>query len=225
VSWFDLSQAYDNDMPVGGRLPSPHFEPDQFSMPGGDGRIAYSKLAFASHVGTHVDAPWHHLEDGTRLEDLALESFTGNGVVAHVNRVAGEAIQIDDVLGAGSVPGPGEMLLIRTGWGRYFESKDREHYVDAPWLSSELISWCVESGLRMVGTDTSTPEMPGSRRTPEYTMEAHHRLLGAGVLVAENLNLESVPPGRYEIFAFPLRLPGGDGAPARIVARSISSHD
>jgi kynurenine formamidase len=69
--------------------------------------------------------------------------------------------------------------------------------------------WLVERGVRLVGADTLSIE-PASDDYP-----VHRVLLGAGVVIVEGLDLTAVTPGEYQLVCLPLRIVGGDGAPAR----------
>jgi arylformamidase len=70
-------------------------------------------------------------------------------------------------------------------------------------------------GSKLVGWDYLSIEKFGSRDFP-----AHHALLGAGVVIVEGLDLSQVEPGEYELTCLPLKVAGGDGAPARVILRS-----
>jgi arylformamidase len=67
-----------------------------------------------------------------------------------------------------------------------------------------------------VGLDGPSIDPPGAVGFP-----AHRTLLDAGVIVLEGLDLSEVPPGDYELLCLPLKILGGDGAPARVVLRSV----
>jgi arylformamidase len=54
-------------------------------------------------------------------------------------------------------------------------------------------------------------------------VETHHALLEAGIWIIEGLNLSSVAPGIYELVCLPLKIEGGDGAPARAILRLVES--
>ena len=51
------------------------------------------------------------------------------------------------------------------------------------------------------------------------THPAHLALMGAGIVIVEGLDLSAVEPGSYEMFCGPLKIKGGDGAPARVFLR------
>ena len=83
-------------------------------------------------------------------------------------------------------------------------------------LSPAAAAWLVAQGVLLVGIDYLSVD--------PYEAEpaaAHLTLLGAGVVVLEGLDLRAVPPGEYDLAALPLKLAGADGAPARVVLRSL----
>ena len=70
----------------------------------------------------------------------------------------------------------------------------------------------VEAGVVLVGTNTPSVDPPDS-----LTLETHRILMSAGIVVLENLCLEEVPDGEYQLVALPLKIAGGDGSPVRAV--------
>jgi kynurenine formamidase len=84
------------------------------------------------------------------------------------------------------------------------------------WLSAEAARLLADRGVRLVGIDTLSidpPEFPA--------LSAHHELLSRGVWILECLDLAAVAPGDYELICLPLKIHGGDGAPARVVLRAL----
>jgi arylformamidase len=78
-------------------------------------------------------------------------------------------------------------------------------------LAPEAADWIVAHGIRPVGIDALSIEaFDGDGAT-------HHRLLGAGVVIVEGLSLDEIPPGEYDLICLPMKIAGGDGAPARVV--------
>jgi arylformamidase len=215
----DFTHVYDEDMLVGGTLPQPTFVPRISRSPHPGGRILSTSMALASHVGTHIDAPIHFVPDGQKIGDLALEAFTGRAAVVAVEKSAGEPISVDDVTSAGSAPGAGEILIINTGWWRFYRDRDKAKYLDYPYVTPDLADWCVEVGIKMVAADTVSPDPPMTRRPSDYPMTIHYTLLNAGVLIGENLNLELAEPGWYHVYAFPMLTAAGDAGLTRFVAQ------
>ena len=110
----------------------------------------------------------------------------------------------------------GQIVLLATGWDRKFSTPE---YHTHPYLSVEVALWLLDRGVKMVGVDFFSADLPVPRRPQGFDWPVHHLLLGNGILIAENLaNLTTIAGRRLTIGAFPLKIKGGDGAPARIFA-------
>jgi arylformamidase len=83
-------------------------------------------------------------------------------------------------------------------------------------VGPEGATWLVQHGIRLVGVDFLSVEKRGSPGHP-----THVTLLGAGVVVIEGLNMSGVEPGRYQLICLPIKILGGDGAPARAVLLEV----
>lgn len=214
MTLIDLSHPIWPGMP---KIPIlPEVERHQITSIAAGAPMDISAITLALHVGTHVDAPSHMVAGGTSIDQLPIERFTGRAVVAGVDRKPGEEITVDDVLAGGPAPERDDFLLIATGWAAKFTSPD---YADHPSLSRELAEWAVRTGIRFVGLDMITPDLPVHRRGEGFDFPVHRTLLGAEVLIAENLtNLDAVVGRQVRLRAFPLAIQGGDAGPARIVA-------
>ena len=84
-------------------------------------------------------------------------------------------------------------------------------------LSLEWARRLARSNVRLVGLDGPSLDAPGSRDLP-----CHRALLGAGVVLVENLRLAGVPRGKGTLYCLPLAVGAGDGAPARVLWRPRS---
>lgn len=174
-----------------------------------------SELHLATHAGTHIDAPVHALADGRSIDELPLEQFTGAGAVVSVRRDGGEEISLRDVLDAGVEVRERDILLLDTGWGERFHD---EAYTLHPYPSLELAQWCVDQQIKMLGVDCITVDAPVSRRSADFAYPIHRTLLGAEVLIIENLApLSAASNQRVQIYAFPLKIAAGDAGHARVV--------
>jgi arylformamidase len=174
-----------------------------------------SRLAFGSHTGTHVDAPWHFFQDGAKLDEIPLDRFIGPCYVAEIPHEVRRIMP--DHLDAAAIPGDTRRLLLKTANSAFW---DRPH----PWhfdpsyagLGAEAAEWVVSRGIGLVGVDYLSIEPYGEDGHP-----AHHRLLGNGVLIIEGLDLRHVQSGAYHLTCLPLRLLRGDGAPARAILTAL----
>lgn len=169
-----------------------------------------SELRLGSHTGTHVDPPAHFLPGGATVDQLPLDALVGEAVVADLTAEPGPIgpAELDRLALDGGVV----RLLLKTansalwhGGGTAFPDR----YVA---LSPEGARWVAGRGIRLVGTDFLSIEERGAPGHP-----THVTLLSAGIVILEGLDLAAVEPGRYTLVCLPLRVAGGDGAPARAV--------
>jgi kynurenine formamidase len=216
---YDLTQTLSPDAPHSSSLPSPAVE--TLSDIHEDGSNA-QRWSVPTHVGTHVDAPYHFLADGRTIDEIPVDRFTGAAVVLDLAREEAGEIPLADVEeAAGAVGGIGDadIVCVRTGWGEKFD--DEYAYRRYPWLAADIAEWLLEHDVKLLAVDTISPDRPRATRPDEWDEYPHHyTLLGAGTLIAEHLYLEAVAGERVELFGFPAKLGGGDGAPVRFVARA-----
>ncbi|QLG62721.1 cyclase family protein [Halorarum salinum] len=170
-------------------------------------------LELGTHTGTHVDAPSHVEPDGATLGEFGPGAFEFD---AHVVDATG--LDPREAIGPEAVPGTdADLVLFHTGWeDRWGTDRYRAH----PYLSRAAAERCAGRGFA-VGLDCFSPDpTPGSdggNGFEGYGVPAHRALLGAGLLVVENLIGLGDLPERCSVSAYPLRV-DADGAPARVVA-------
>jgi arylformamidase len=173
------------------------------------------RLVLGTHTGTHVDAPAHFIAGGATVDRLPLDVLVGPARVALPRPhavITRESLEALCPRGAPRRP-EDERLLLKTsnsaGWalGRF----TREYVA----LDAGAADWIVERGVRLVGIDGLSVDPWDSPGFP-----AHRRLLGAGVVILEGLDLSRVEPGACELLCLPLPLRGLDGAPCRALLRT-----
>ena len=194
------------------QAPDVAMEPIQELAKGDSSNITL--ITMASHIGTHMDAPCHFIPGAKSIDQMPLESFTGPVVTVSVQRGASEAIPLSDVAQAGI--SEGDVVFLHTGWAAKFGTPAYDRH---PYLSVDLANFLVQKKVKMLGVDCVNVEMPIGDRPADYTRPIHHTLLGAEILIIENLtNLEAIAGKRARVFAFPIKYKGGDGAQTRVVA-------
>lgn len=168
-----------------------------------------STLSMGSHTGTHVDAPIHFVRGGKGIDKMPAAAMIGPARVVEVRDR--ESIRPDELR-------PhrirrGERILFKTANSTRCWRSDRfvENFV---YLSTEAGHFLAARGARTVGIDYLS--VGGYRKNG---LEVHRVLLGAGIWLIEGLDLSKVRAGRYELLCLPLRIAGGDGAPARALLR------
>lgn len=251
IESIDLAQPLEIGMPVSPTHPAFQFALRQRhgDVPRTDGITgSHEMIVLGGHVGTHMDALCHvavdgHMFGGTPVAD-ALEGgryrvhgidqvppLVRRGVLFDVPAARGvdclgpgEAVGLADLRGHGAVaPGPGDVVLIRTGWARYW-SDSSTYLGDArgvPGLGLDAAVWLAERGVAAVGADTVALEhIPGGAGPPSLPV---HRLLLAerGINLIEVMNLEALAARGVTEFLFvgaPLNVRGATGAPIRPLA-------
>ena len=170
-----------------------------------------SAASMSVHAGTHVDAPFHFVPDGATIDALPLETFMGPALV---HAVEADRYITDAHVGALDLRGD-TRVLFKT---RNSELLKRSAFdPDFVAFSVEAARALVARGVRLVGVDYLSVAHAGDEQIP-----VHRALLDHGVVLVEGLDLSEVPPGRYELICFPVRLRGSDGAPCRAVLRDLS---
>jgi len=205
---------YDVTVPIRKGMPvwpgDPEVEVRPLSQIGPEGGANISFLAFSSHVGTHLDAPYHFIPDGRRLEQIALDELIGPCWVADLSHAEGH-ITAADLSGVGMPEGTARILL-KTKNSAVWRDPSAGFRRDFIGVAEDGARWLVSKGVRLVGIDYLSIE---PFRTPGAP--THKTLLGSDIVVLEGLDLSEVPPGPYQLVCLPLLVPGIDGCPVRAV--------
>jgi arylformamidase len=199
---FDISVPLSPDTPV---FPGQaRFSKTILSSIANGDRANVSQLSMTSHTGTHVDSPSHFIEGGLTIDEVPFQSLIGPArvydldVPEKIDAAELEPLDIQE----------GEIVLFKTRNSTLWRERDfRKDYV---FLTKEAARYLAEKEVRAVGVDYIIPEALDDLERP-----VHHILLGNNILLIEGLNLEGVPPGRYLLVCLPLKIAGGDAAPAR----------
>jgi len=194
---------------------------------------AANEFAAAEHGGTHFDAPYHFAIGGWSAEEVPLASLRGPAAVIDVADSARAnpdyRVSVDDLRAweaeHGRLPGGG-IVLIDSGWeerwpeeervlgtaGRGPGATDDLHF---PGLHPEAARWLVEErDVDLVGLDT-----PSIDHGPSTEFMAHRILYGANVVGLENVaRLDELPASGAYVLVLPMKIRGGSGGPARVVA-------
>ena len=163
-----------------------------------------SALSASLHAGTHVDAPRHLWDELPGVDRLPLEALIGP---VRVLDCRSEPVVGREFLERHWEEGT-ERLLLQTGGGEAL----RRGELGGGCLTGEGARFLVERRVRLVGIDALSIDALDAEELP-----AHRELLGGEIVVVEGVDLSSVEAGYYELICLPIRLQGGDGAPARVI--------
>lgn len=162
------------------------------------------RVTLGTHAGTHIDSPAHMIEGGKQLKDYPVETFIRRGTCIDVgNGFSAQAIE-------GANIQAGDAVLFCTGASKYFTEEKYWHEYKA--LDESCLKLLVEKRVAIVGFDTCSADI-------EESFPVHKTLLGADILIVENLtNLGRLVGKTFEFQALPLKLEK-DGAPVRAIAK------
>ena len=168
-----------------------------------------SKIACSVHSGTHVDAPAHFIEDGITVEELPLDILIGPATVMELP----EADTITpEILEARDLPPETRRLLFKTKNSDLWTEPDHQFNADFVALSPAAAGWIVNREIDLVGIDYLSIQM-----FKDIEPLTHRKLLEAGIVIVEGLDLRKVNPGNYQLVCLPIKLAGSEGAPARAI--------
>lgn len=174
-----------------------------------------TKLEFGAHTGTHLDAPAHFIEGGSKVIDLNLDDLIGEARVIEipedVREIAAEHVTEEKLQGA-------KRVLFRTKNSSFWRTYGNEFREDFVYVGAAAAESLVRQNVRVVGIDYLSVEKFGSNDFP-----AHRTLLARDVVIIEGLDLSGIKAGVYQLICLPIKIAAGtgDGAPARCVLRTM----
>ncbi|MFC1872653.1 cyclase family protein [Chloroflexota bacterium] len=173
-----------------------------------------SVISMGAHSGTHVDAPFHFIKDGKSVDQIPLDTVIGRARVIEISDP--ESVKPEEL--ARYRIRRGERILLKTENSSHVWQKD-EFVEDFVFISDAAADYLVNRGVRLIGVDYLS--VGSFKYGGNYV---HKTLLSGGVWIIEGLDLSKVTPGKYDFICLPLRIVGGDGAPARAILRPAREH-
>ncbi len=206
MAFYDISVLLNENIPVWPGDPPVKIE-RTLSLEQGDIANA-SRIATSLHWGTHIDAPYHFYPDAWTVDQIPLEVLIGPATVLEFpdqQQITARDLERQWRKGI-------RRLLLKTHNSAFWQEKPLRFHTDFTALTAEAADFLLEKGVVLVGIDYLSIDL---YETDEYPV--HKRLYRQNVVGIEGLNLNGVPPGQYRLLCLPLRIEGGDGAPARCV--------
>jgi arylformamidase len=174
--------------------------------------VNVSAITMSPHVGAHADAPLHYDAQGATIGDVALDAFLGPCRVIHAIG-CGPLITWEHIAHAVDGQPLPQRVLVRTYERMPQDRWDGNLSAYAP----ETIERLADLGVLLVGIDTASIDPADSK-----TLDSHQVIRRRGLRVLENLVLDEVPEGDYELIALPLKLTTADASPVRAVLRALA---
>lgn len=227
VEILDLTHSLTDKSPF---WPGEDYQPFQLRTIATLEKNGVSSKAFAmpEHFGTHLDAPCHFEAGQPAVDQIADADLFAPGVVIDATMAAevdaDYRLTVADLTAweqaHGAIP-TRSIVLLRTGWGRHWDSNSRYRNQDSlgkmhfPGFSADAARWLVkERNVRGIGIDTLSIDHGLSK-----DFIVHHVINGAGRYGLENIaRLEKLPPRNFFLIVAPIKIATGTGGPTRLFA-------
>jgi len=170
--------------------------------------VNVATLSLSPHTGAHADAPLHYSPDGAAVGALDLAPYLGPCRVIHAIG-CGPLIEWQHL--AHALAGMPPRVLVRTyatapsGWDGALSA-----------FAPDTVARLADAGVLLIGIDTASIDPADSKALP-----SHQVIRQRNLRVLENLVLDDVPEGDYELIALPLKLMTADASPVRAVLRDL----
>jgi arylformamidase len=171
--------------------------------------VNLSALSLSPHVGAHADAPLHYDPAGLAIGEVDLEPFLGPCRVIHAIG-CGPLVRPEHM--AHAMDGLPERVLVRV-----YERMPQDRFDETlPAFAPETVTLLADRGVKLIGIDSASIDPASSK-----SLDSHQLIRQRGLRVLENLLLDDVPEGDYELIALPLKFTTADASPVRAILRSL----
>ena len=205
---YDLSHKLNNLTPV-----YPGNEPPEFTQIADFKSHGYreTQFRFHSHLGTHIDAPSHMIEDGKSLDQLPAEHFCGNAFI--IKTPINRNIDFELLKRFETEISESDFVLFQTGWSQYWNTP--EYFGKFPVLTKDAVEFLLQFNLKGIGFDNISADPIDSSDFPN-----HYSILGKNLIIIENLVFpDGFTESNGEFSCFPLPYENADGSPVRAVLK------
>ncbi len=202
---WDISPAVDEQAPV---FPgdTPYSQQLHFSL-SPDCPVNVNSITLSPHTGAHADAPLHYANGQPSAGEVDLAAYLGVCRVIHCID-CGPLVLPAHI--AHALDGLPPRVLLRTS------QRASQAWDSFTAIAPETIALLATKNVALVGIDTPSVDPATSQ-----TLPSHHQLLAHDLRVLENLVLDGVLEGDYELIALPLKLMRADASPVRAILRQL----
>ena len=172
-------------------------------------------LFFSSHTGTHLDAPFHFNDKGSKIHQISPSRLISNAVLIKIRKGPNQQITRTDIINFEKKYEEIEdnsTVIFATGWQKNLGKKS--FFNENPGLSSAAAKYLISKNINLIGTDS-----PSIDRGSDGKFSIHQILSKNNVLIVENLcNLEKISGIYFKLIVLPLKLKDATGSPVRAIA-------
>lgn len=207
---FDVTLSLDSETPVW-----PGDPPAQIKriakIENGDG-YNLSRICCPLHWGTHIDAPYHFNPDGWTTGEIPLDLLIGKVRVVRIadtDKIQPEHLQRFNLHGV-------KRLILKTDNSSFWSEKPLKFHQEFTAFTEETAAYLLSLQIKLVGIDYLSVDLFSDSRNP-----VHQAFCRENIVVLEGLDLREVISGDYQMICLPLKIENADGAPARVILKTI----
>lgn len=177
-----------------------------------------TELKMWSHVGTHIEAPYHYVKEGKDISQLSIQRLAGECcLVDFTDKKAGEAVTREEIMERGKNIREGDIVFLRFGLSKNYRtplSRTR------PYMETQAVEWLVSRGIACLGVDISGIEQRGIADQPNHRLLFTHDI----PLIEHLANLEKIEVERFLVVAVPVRIRTVESFPVAVIALVNQNH-
>lgn len=210
----DLSFSVDSETPTCGTWWHEKVEYNRLGTIDKVGRNTH-KIVVGSHTATHIDAPFHFIENGATIDEVSLETLCGDISIVDLSYLKdGDSVKISDLKDKRI----SKRVLFIFNWHRKW--KTDSYYKNYPYFQVDTAEFLIQKGVKLIAMDTPSPDSGAAIYEQVKDDSIIHKVFfKSNVTLIEYLsNTDKIDYTKnYIIFALPLKLKGLDGSPARVI--------
>ena len=172
-------------------------------------------LFLSSHTGTHLDAPYHFVKNGLKINQIPLDRLIGKAILIKIKKTKNNAITKSDIIlferKNGKISNKSSIFFF-TGWQKNLQKKN--YFTENPGLDISAAKYIASKKINLVGIDSPSIDLGN-----DESFNVHHIFSKNNILIVENLtNLKKISSKEFNFTILPLKLKDTTGSPVRAIA-------
>ena len=172
-------------------------------------------LFLSSHTGTHLDAPYHFIKNGLKINQIPLDRLIGKAILIKIKKTKNNAITKSDIIlfekKNGKISNKSSIFFF-TGWQKNLQKKN--YFTENPGLDISAAKYIASKKINLVGIDSPSIDLGN-----DESFNVHHIFSKNNILIVENLtNLKKISTKKFNFIILPLKLKDATGSPVRAIA-------
>ena len=208
----DLTLTVSDKIPTFPGSPQPNFIPWENVKEDG---YNLEVLFLSSHTGTHMDAPYHFLENGAKIHEISLKKLVSEAALIQCRKSSDQSVTKTDIQKFEKKHGKIEnfsSVIFYTGWQKNLQKK--HYFTKNPGLSVSAAKYLALKKISLIGIDSPSIDLGKDSK-----FSVHQIFAKKGMLIVENLaNLDKIKSPKFHLVVLPLKLKNATGSPVRAIA-------